>query len=138
MRKYANRSAIAQGQVYVDHVSAMTAEGLHSKSDIAAELAHRDICIADLEQRIVKLKAKLEKCQRDYQEHVAMVASKERPAYNEQQRRIDKLERQLAKTVKHLSDLLDLYDGGIAWGASQEARDWLDVVTQAADKEDER
>ena len=30
---------------YAEHVSAMTKEGLHSKSDIAAELAVRDIHI---------------------------------------------------------------------------------------------
>jgi hypothetical protein len=45
---YAHRNPRAQGQVYCDHVMAMTAEGLHEKSDIAAELAHRDILIAEL------------------------------------------------------------------------------------------
>lgn len=30
------------GGHYIRHVMAMTAEGLHSKSDIAAELAYRD------------------------------------------------------------------------------------------------
>ena len=35
---------------YSKHVMAMTAEGLHSKSDIAAELAWRDARIAQLEQ----------------------------------------------------------------------------------------
>lgn len=34
---------------YMAHVQAMTAEGLHSKADIAAELAVRDIRIRDLE-----------------------------------------------------------------------------------------
>lgn len=34
---------------YMAHVEAMTAEGLHSKADIAAELAFRDIRIAALE-----------------------------------------------------------------------------------------
>jgi len=33
------------GNYYVDHVLALTAEGLYSKSDIAAELAHRDYII---------------------------------------------------------------------------------------------
>ena len=42
-RLYADRDIIQQGKHYTDHVRAMTAEGLHSKSDIAAELAHRDI-----------------------------------------------------------------------------------------------
>jgi hypothetical protein len=46
---YAERDIIGQGQAYCDHVMAMTAEGLHAKSDIAAELAHRDIEIARLQ-----------------------------------------------------------------------------------------
>jgi hypothetical protein len=46
---YAERDIIGQGQAYCDHVMAMTAEGLHAKSDIAAELAHRDIEIERLQ-----------------------------------------------------------------------------------------
>lgn len=45
---YAERDIIAQKEHYVKHVSAMTDEGLYSKSDIATELAHRDITIAGL------------------------------------------------------------------------------------------
>lgn len=45
---YADRNHEAQGLHYITHVSAMTAEGLHRKSAIAAELAHRDIEIARL------------------------------------------------------------------------------------------
>lgn len=47
---YAERDIIEQGQHYCDHALAMTAESLHCKSDIAAELAHRDMRIAQLEQ----------------------------------------------------------------------------------------
>jgi hypothetical protein len=36
------------GGYYIRHVGAMTAEKLHNKSDIAAELAHRDWLIDDL------------------------------------------------------------------------------------------
>lgn len=43
---YTERDIENQGQAYIDHITAMTDEGLHSKSDIAAELAHRDIEIA--------------------------------------------------------------------------------------------
>lgn len=43
-----NRDIIAQGEVYARHVVAMTREALHNKADIAAELAHRDIRIAEL------------------------------------------------------------------------------------------
>lgn len=39
----------AAGGFYFKHVLAMTAEQLHSKSDIAAELAHRDLRIQQLE-----------------------------------------------------------------------------------------
>lgn len=39
---YAQRPAEDLGEYYVRHVVAMTREGLHSKADIAAELAVRD------------------------------------------------------------------------------------------------
>jgi len=52
MSEYADRDTIAMSDVYVKHVSAMTEEGLHAKSDIAAELAHRDIRIADLKRQL--------------------------------------------------------------------------------------
>jgi len=41
-RLYADRDVQALGQFYANHVMAMTAEWLHDKSDIAAELAWRD------------------------------------------------------------------------------------------------
>ena len=47
---YATRDIIGQGEFYPRHVMAMTAEGLHDKSSIAAELAHRDRYIAELER----------------------------------------------------------------------------------------
>lgn len=47
-----NRDAQALGQTYCDHVMAMTAEGLHEKSDIAAELAWRDEQIKALAYRL--------------------------------------------------------------------------------------
>lgn len=40
--KYARRDTESLGKLYIEHVEAMTAEGLHSKADIAAELAWRD------------------------------------------------------------------------------------------------
>ena len=49
MKHYAQRDAYEldcengiEGSYYSEHVSAMTSEGLHGKSDIAAELAVRD------------------------------------------------------------------------------------------------
>lgn len=45
---YAARDTMALGEHYIRHVNAMTAEGLHRKSAIAAELAHRDAQIAAL------------------------------------------------------------------------------------------
>ena len=39
-------------QLYVDHVHAMTGEGLHSKADIAAELAYRDSVIKELRKQL--------------------------------------------------------------------------------------
>jgi len=54
-KQYAERDIVAldeQGGHYFRHVMAMTSEGLHSKSDIAAELAYRDRRIQDLEERL--------------------------------------------------------------------------------------
>jgi len=45
---YAHRDIEGQKQFYLDHIYHMTSESLHSKSDIAAELAHRDIIINEL------------------------------------------------------------------------------------------
>ena len=45
---YAERDIEEQGAFYATHVQAMTREELHKKSDIAAELAHRDIQIKNL------------------------------------------------------------------------------------------
>lgn len=63
MKHYARRDLRALGRYYTDHIQAMTTEGLDSKSDIAAELAHRDRQIADLtaacqeQQRIIAKQA---------------------------------------------------------------------------------
>ena len=59
MSEYADRDTIAMSDVYGKHVSAMTAEGLHAKSDIAAELAHRDIRIADLERQLAEAQIRM-------------------------------------------------------------------------------
>lgn len=53
MKHYADRDILAQGDYYARHVMALTAESLHDKSDIAAELAHRD-------QEINRLRAELD------------------------------------------------------------------------------
>jgi hypothetical protein len=42
-RQYERRDIEALGEDYMRHLSAMTAERLHEKSDIAAELAFRDV-----------------------------------------------------------------------------------------------
>lgn len=46
---------------YSNHVDAMTTEGLHKKSAIAAELAYRDRRIEELEARVKELERKLRK-----------------------------------------------------------------------------
>ena len=48
MTEYAQRDTMALGDFYTRHVLAMTVEGLHEKSDIAAELAYRDKFISEL------------------------------------------------------------------------------------------
>lgn len=47
-RLYPPVDSIALGQHYINHVEAMTAEGLHEKSAIAAQLAWRDAELARL------------------------------------------------------------------------------------------
>ena len=52
---YAERDASEldeAGNYYIKHVIAMTAEQLHSKSAIAAELAHRDMLIDKLTEEL--------------------------------------------------------------------------------------
>ena len=66
---YAKRDHEALGQHYLHHIDRMTVEGLHSKSAIAGELAHRDDKIARLESELAR----------------AIIAAHEaqRPAYQE-------------------------------------------------------
>ena len=59
MSEYAYRDVTQQGAYYLRHVSAMTAEGLHDKSDIAAELAHRDIALDAARAESERLRALL-------------------------------------------------------------------------------
>lgn len=67
MTNYAKRNHIQLGQHYLNHVSAMTAEGLHAKSDIAAELAWRDAEIEKLriEMQDLSVKFDLEICKKN-------------------------------------------------------------------------
>ena len=55
MSEYSERDCFAldkAGSFYCKHVMAMTAEKLHSKSDIAAELGYRDFVIATLTEQV--------------------------------------------------------------------------------------
>ena len=49
---YDDRDILGQGEFYLRHASAMTREGLRSKADIAAELAHRDMIIDEMRDAI--------------------------------------------------------------------------------------
>lgn len=54
--EYADRDIMEldkAGNYYCRHVSAMTGEGLHSKGDIAAELAYRDMEIDRLRGALI-------------------------------------------------------------------------------------
>ena len=92
---YAHRNAMEQGEHYTKHVMAMTAEDLHRKSDIAAELAHRDIEISRLREEL-----SLSKEQTEYALE-AMVAMKERA---------EQAERQLAGVVEALQDTIQMLE----------------------------
>lgn len=48
MKIYIHDDHMEQDNIYMKHLSAMTKEQLHSKADIAGELAGRDIIIAKL------------------------------------------------------------------------------------------
>ena len=50
---YYQRDLENLGESYLRHVWAMTEEGLHSKSDIAAELAFRDLEIDKLKKLLL-------------------------------------------------------------------------------------
>ena len=66
MAEYAERDPEQldkDGGYYFRHVMAMTSEKLHSKADIAAELAFRDKRIADLEEEIKDLELELNNAQ---------------------------------------------------------------------------
>lgn len=58
VNQYADRDLMAldkAGNHYCRHVDHMTREGLHSKSDIAAELGWRDMQIDELKQQVQQL-----------------------------------------------------------------------------------
>lgn len=62
IKRYAERDVMGldkAGNYYCANVEAMTAEGLHDKSDIAAELAYRDHRCAKLEAENKRLKQEL-------------------------------------------------------------------------------
>ena len=56
-KQYADRDHMAQGDYYLRHISAMTGEGLQLKSEIAGELAHRDMVIDAQAAEIERLRA---------------------------------------------------------------------------------
>ena len=58
-KHYEQRDVEELGQFYTDHVLAMTAEDLHEKPDIAAELAYRDAEIERLRSAMGRAIAKL-------------------------------------------------------------------------------
>ena len=62
MRIYADRDHVAQGEHYLRHVAALTAEGLYAKSAIAGELAHRDIEIKRLADELRVTRELLDTC----------------------------------------------------------------------------
>ena len=57
MKLYADRDASElddAGGYYFHHVMAMTAEGLHSKSQIACELGYRDMLLVEAKEVIMQ------------------------------------------------------------------------------------
>jgi len=60
MAEYKQRDSSKLEPHYCKHVGAMTAENLHNKSDIAAELAGRDIEIETLRVKVLRLERVLQ------------------------------------------------------------------------------
>lgn len=56
-KHYERRDVESLGQHYMAHLAAMTAESLHDKCDIAAELAYRDADLAALRTELEQVKA---------------------------------------------------------------------------------
>lgn len=52
---YTYQNPMKLGKFYTDHVLAMTVEGLHSKSDIAKQLAWRDMQIEALREFAIEV-----------------------------------------------------------------------------------
>lgn len=59
--KYADRDPEELEPYYTQHVVAMTKEGLHSKSAIAAELAYRDAKISNRRDEIIAVVERMKK-----------------------------------------------------------------------------
>ncbi|WP_339118899.1 hypothetical protein [Halomonas sp. BMC6] len=71
MAEYSQRDIMAldrQGNYYSRHLSAMTGEQLHDKSDIAAELAWRDAKIDQLRAHLADIANPITKLQREASE----------------------------------------------------------------------
>lgn len=62
-RIYPDVDSIALGEFYTRHVAAMTAEGLHSKAGIAAQLAWRDKQVAELQSALAAERAAKERAE---------------------------------------------------------------------------
>ena len=65
MKQYKKRDLIEldrEGGYYSTHINAMIFEGLHEKSDIAAELAYRDLRISELEMELQSILLEWDQC----------------------------------------------------------------------------
>ena len=76
-KQYAERDPMEQdklGNYYCRHVSAMTSEDLHSKADIAAELAHRDIVIDQLKEKQAGWGSQMAKKENEVTKHMVQLS----------------------------------------------------------------
>lgn len=105
VKHYARRNTFVLGKFYTNHVMSMTEENLHSKNDIAAELAYRD---AEIE----KLKADLS---------VDMDVMKSYAAG------IDQRDAEIAHLRKELLSIMHGAHHHSAWWASNVAREALEM-----------
>ena len=78
-RLYADRDHQSQGGHYLRHIRAMTAEGLYAKSEIAGELAHRDMEIERLRAENDALRADAMRATAEPVAHICILPTTDGP-----------------------------------------------------------
>lgn len=84
----AERDTDGYENTVMKHMLAMTAEGLHSKAEIAVELAYRDKLLADSKQRIAELEKELDIISTNFEDKARLVKELEQSTLELSRRRL--------------------------------------------------